>query len=95
MKRKQNRIAFFITLFYWALSTYLLLSVIYQFENHLPLILEAISLPGIYIGFSVWLGGAHISAVIIAQVLSFLIFYYLIRIVVQLVYVLILAIKGK
>ncbi|PHR46518.1 MAG: hypothetical protein COA32_10260 [Fluviicola sp.] len=95
MKRQQNKTAFFITLFYWAVSSYSLFSVIYQFENHLHFIVEALSLPATYIGFSVWLGGAHISAVIIAQILSFLVFYYLIKIVVQLVYVLILAIKGK
>ena len=95
MKRKQNIIAFWIAFIYMLFSTYLLFSIIYNYNISLPDVLSGFLFPGLLIGFSVGYGGVGLVGIIIAQIITFGIIYLILRVVVQFIYTLLLFIKNK
>jgi hypothetical protein len=95
MKRKQNIIAFWIAFIYMLFSTYLLFSIIYNYNISLPNILSGFLFPGLLIGFSVGYGGVGLVGIIIAQIITFGIIYLILRIIVQYIYALLLFIKNS
>jgi hypothetical protein len=86
MKRKQNIIAFWISLSYMSLSTFFLLLLIFNQYLILPDWLFYIFFPGMAIGSVMAFTHSGLIGVIIAQLITFGFVYLIARIIIQFIY---------
>ena len=95
MKRKENIIAFWISLVYMISSSIFLFQLLNDPQFSLGTFLSGLLLPGMIIGYTIAVSKAGVIGIILAQLISFGLLYFFIRMIVQLGFIFISLVKKN
>lgn len=85
LKRKENILAFWISLTYWSISCCILFSMIYDATINYPVWITGFFSLGYFAGIIFAFVNTHIAAIIIIQILTFAFVFLVFRFLIQLV----------